>query len=282
MANKLMAFYGLKFNPFHSDVPIEALLLTKRVESFIWRVENLVMDGGIAMMTGDPGFGKSATLRLLDARLSEMRDITVATLVRPQSGLADFYRELGSCFGVELRVSNRWGGYQALRDKWRRHIDKTLMRPVLLVDEAQEMLPVVLSELRLLAADRFDARKILTVVLAGDSRLEQKLKHPDLIPLASRIRTKLHMEARDPRELTEILDHVVESAGNKQLLTGSLKETLVEHAMGSPRVMMHMAEEVLAQGAIEEKSRLDETLFFSVMERQLPQGKRAPRRRTGA
>src|SRR5512135_636655 len=77
--------------------------------------------------------------------------------------------------GVELRVNNRFGGFKALREKWHTHISATLCRPVLLVDEAQEMLPSVLSELRLLASFRFDSQVLLTTILAGDMRLLEKL-----------------------------------------------------------------------------------------------------------
>jgi general secretion pathway protein A len=92
---KLLALYGLKWNPFAPDVPTEALQVTPRIESFCWRVEQLAGEGGFALITGAPGVGKSATLRLLAERLASMRDVQVGVLSRPQAALADFYRELG-------------------------------------------------------------------------------------------------------------------------------------------------------------------------------------------
>ena len=83
-------------------------------------------------------------------RLSAQRDVKVGVISRPQAGLADFYREMGELFGVVLHPHNRWGGAKVLRERWQTHIDAAFSRPVLIVDEAQEMLPAVLSELRLL------------------------------------------------------------------------------------------------------------------------------------
>jgi hypothetical protein len=114
-------------------------------------LENKVREGGFALITGDPGTGKSVVLPLLAERLARVRDLTVGALTHPQSHVADFYRELGDLFAVALNPHNRWNGFKTLRERWRAHLDSTLLRPVLLIDEAQEMPPVVLSELRLLA-----------------------------------------------------------------------------------------------------------------------------------
>ena len=63
----------------------------------------------------------------------------LATISHPQSNLADFYRELGDMFAVPLRPHNRWGGFKALRERWLAHLQSCRRRPVLLIDEAQEM-----------------------------------------------------------------------------------------------------------------------------------------------
>ena len=116
MTKKLLQLYGLKWNPFAPDVPVDAVHVTPRLESFAWRVEHLARDGGFAAILGEPGTGKSILLRLLAARLTALRDVVVGVLTRPQAGLADFYREVGHLFGVPLSPHNRWAGAKALRD----------------------------------------------------------------------------------------------------------------------------------------------------------------------
>jgi type II secretory pathway predicted ATPase ExeA len=266
---KHLALYGLSYNPFSPDVPAEGLFRSPRIESFAWRVEHLILDGGMALITGDPGLGKSVALRILNERFKDLKDVTVAYIDRPQSNISDFYREVGDCFGLSFRPGNRWGGYKALREKWRRHIETTLFRPILLVDEAQEMPSQVLSELRLLAAENFDSRRLLTIVLAGDERLRSRLKSADLAPVDSRMRSRLHLEPHSNDELMTMLVHAVEFAGNKNLITQGLRQTLVEHAAGNPRVMMHIADELLSRAVAEERPQIDEKLFFDLVgERQ--------------
>jgi type II secretory pathway predicted ATPase ExeA len=265
MNKKLLALYGLKWNPFTPELPTEALHVVPKVESFCWRVEQgLIREGGFAMITGDPGTGKSVVLRLLAERLGQLRDLSVGVISHPSSNLSDFYREMGDLFAVELRPSNRWGGFKALRERWLAHLDGTLMRPVLLVDEAQEMHPGVLSELRLLSSAQFDSRNLLSVVLAGDGRLNTKLRRDELLPLGSRIRTRLTMEYAGREELATCLNHLLATAGNAGLMTQELKTVLCDHAVGNYRVLTGMAAELLATAAQRELTLLDEKLFLEV------------------
>jgi len=81
--------------------------------------------------------------------------------------------------------------------------------PSVPIDEAQEMAAEVLRELRLLASADFDATSLLTVVLAGNGRLVDRLRQEDLIPLGTRIRTRLNTQTASREELSELLSHAL-------------------------------------------------------------------------
>jgi type II secretory pathway predicted ATPase ExeA len=264
MTRKLLSVFGLKWNPFLPDVPTEAIWTPPRIEHFVDRLEHQVSDGGFALITGDPGTGKSVTLRLLAERIGRLPDVVVGVLTRPQSGVSDFYRELGQLFGVSLAPSNRWGAFRALRERWQAHIDSSLLRPVLLIDEAQEIMAAVFCELRILASTNFDSRNLLTVVLAGDGRLVDKLHTDDLLPLGSRVRSRLALSTATPQELLDFLRHALAKAGNARLMTPELMQMLADHGAGNPRVLCGMAADLLAAGAERELRQLDEKLYFEI------------------
>jgi type II secretory pathway predicted ATPase ExeA len=141
---------------------------------------------------------------------------------------------------------------------------------VLLVDEAQEMDPEVLSELRILSSADFDSTSLLTVILSGDGRLLELLRHEDLIPLGTRIRTRLNTEPASREELFELLSHALAKAGNASLMTTELMDTLVDHAAGNYRVLMTMGAELLAHGMAREVEQLDEKLYLEVYQPARP------------
>ena len=195
-----------------------------------------------------------------------MRDVLVGVLQRPQSKTADFYRELGDIFAVKLSPANRYGGFKVLRERWRTHLASSRIKPVLLIDEAQEMAADVLRELRLLSSADFDATSLLTVVLAGDGRLLERLRQEDLIPLGTRIRTRLNTASASREELLELLSHALAKAGNAMLMTAELKDVLVDHAAGNYRLLMTMSGELLAHGMVQEVTQLDEKCFLEVFQ----------------
>ena len=265
MNQKRLALYGLKWNPFTPELPTEAIYAPPRIENFCWRIEHAqIREGGFAMIHGDPGTGKSVALRLLADRLARLPDVTVGAINHPQSSLVDFYRELGDIFAVPLKPHNRWGGFKSLRELWFAHLETTRRRPVLLVDEAQEMAPATLSELRLLSSARFDSQALLCVVLAGDARLIEKLRREELIPLGSRIRTRLATEQASRDELQACLAHLLAGAGNASLMTSALQQTLCDHAAGNYRILTTLAAELLAAAVQRNLPQLDEKLYLEV------------------
>jgi type II secretory pathway predicted ATPase ExeA len=135
---------------------------------------------------------------------------------------------------------------------------------VLIIDEAQETLTTVLCELRILASKELDSKQLLCVVFAGDARLPERLRSQELLPLGSRIRRRLTLDYASRDELLACLDHLLAAAGNPSLMTSELRVTLADHAAGNYRVLMNLADELLALAADRELARLDEKLFLEV------------------
>lgn len=261
----LRALYGLKYNPFLPALPPEALFALPGVDAFCQRVQAMAAQGGFALVTGDPGHGKSKTLQLIAHRLEQVPDLTVRVFERPQSGLGDFYRELGELFNAPMSPANRYGGFKALRTRWKTHCQSTLLRPVLLIDEAQLSATACLTELRLLQSDHFDSQSLLFTILCGDGQLPQRFREADLLPLGSRIGPRLLLTPQPPELLQQYLSFALQQAGCPHLMTEELIRTLASHAANNLRVLNNMAAELLSAAAQRNLPRIDETLFFELL-----------------
>lgn len=116
--------------------------------------------------------------------------------------------------------------------------------------------------------------------MAGDARLVEKLRREELIPLGSRIRTRLATEFASRDELLACLDHLLAGAGNASLMTPQLRHTLCDHAAGNYRILTTLAAELLAAAAQRELPVLDEKLYLEVFaqpDRPAQRGKAAGR-----
>lgn len=260
----IRALYGLKYNPFLPALPPEALFELPDVDRFAKRVESMASQGGFALITGEPGQGKSKTLELVAHRLQQIPDLTVGVMQRPQSRLGDFYRELSELFNVALSPANRYGGFKALRERWKAHCQSTLLRPVLLIDEAQQVSTDCLTELRLLQSDHFDSQSLLFTILCGDRRLPERFRSVELLPLGSRIGPRLLLLPLSPEQLQDYLNFALQQAGHAQLMSPELIRTLAAHAANNLRVLCHMAAELLGAAVQRNLPRIDESLFFEL------------------
>jgi type II secretory pathway predicted ATPase ExeA len=260
----IKSLYGLKYNPFLPGIPKQALYALPGSHPFELRVRSMARQGGFALITGEPGVGKSKTLQKMAYSLEEIPDLTVGVMQRPQSRLGDFYRELGELFNVPLSPANRYGGFKALRERWIHHCQTTLFKPVLLIDEAQHVSDECLTELRILQSHQFDSKSLLFTILCGDNRLPERFRSAELLPLGSRIGPRLVLESLTPDQLQDYLHFALDQAGNSGLMSEELIKTLAGHAANNLRVLNQMAAELLDAAAIKELPRIDESLFFQL------------------
>jgi hypothetical protein len=96
------------------------------------------------------------------------------------------------------------------------------------------------------------------------------LRQEDLVPLGTRVRTRLTTEAASREELLELLSHALSKAGNAALMTAELKDTLVDHSAGNYRLLMTLCGELLAHGMANDIKQLDEKAYLDVFQPRQP------------
>ena len=171
----IRSLYGLKYNPFLPDLPPEALYDIPGTASFALRVRSMAEHGGFALITGEPGLGKSKTLQKIAHQLEQIPDLTVGVMQRPpkQAGRL-FTGRWGSCSMSTCPPPTAMAASKPCETVGKRHCQSTLLKPVLLIDESQQVSTECLTELRILQSDRFDSKSLLFTILCGDNRLPDR------------------------------------------------------------------------------------------------------------
>ena len=192
--------------------------------------------GGIVLLTGEVGTGKTTICRCALERVPEGCEI--AFVYNPKLSIL----ELLSTVCDELHIPYPAGArsVKAFMDR----INKRLLqshregrKTVLIIDEAQNLEVDVLEQLRLLTNLETSERKLLQIILVGQPELLERLERPELRQFAQRIVARYHLSQLDADELADYVQHRLAVAGvRRKLFPNKVMERLYRLSAGIPRV----------------------------------------------
>lgn len=186
------AFFGLTEAPFSIVPSARFLYLSDRHrEALNHLLAGLADGGGFGLLTGEVGTGKTTVLRALLSKLGD--DTQVAVVLNPALSAHELLESICDELGLPASPED---SYKILTDRLYDHLkanDSAGKHTLLLIDEAQHLLPDVLEQLRLLTNLETDQRKLLKVVLVGQPELQQLLQQSGLRQLAQRITSRYHL-----------------------------------------------------------------------------------------
>ena len=199
-------FFGITESPFSIVPSARFLYLSERHrEALTHMLSSLNGGGGFGLLTGEVGTGKTTVLRALVSRLPQ--ETQVAVIMNPSLStrelLASLCDELSIEYTEQATIKTLTDGiYQHLLANHREG-----RQTLLLIDEAQHLLPEVLEQLRLLTNLETDSVKLLKVVLVGQPELQQLLQQDRLRQLAQRITSRYHLLPLTEDEVREYIHY---------------------------------------------------------------------------
>src|SRR5690349_17490107 len=200
--------------------------------------------GGFVQLTGEVGTGKTTVVRALLAQ--KLDHVDVAVILNPRQNEQEFVASICD----ELHVTYpKEATLKALVDALNAHLlaaHADGRRTVVLIDEAQNLQPEVLEQVRLLTNLETDKEKLLRIMLVGQPELAGLLGRPDLRQLAQRITARYHLTPLEPHEAAEYIGHRLRVAGGSgELFSAAAIAAVHAQARGVPRLINLLCDRAL-------------------------------------
>jgi general secretion pathway protein A len=250
-----LSFYGLAEKPFSITPDPRYLFLGGRhAEALAHLVYGISEAGGFVQLTGEVGTGKTTIIRSLLAKQPDNAEI--ALILNPRMNAPEFMLTLCEELGI-LLPDDAVGSVKELVDILNRYLLRAHAqgkRVVLIVDEAQNLSPEVLEQVRLLTNLETETQKLLQIILIGQPELRDMLARNDLRQLAQRITGRYHLDPLSREESAAYIKHRLRIAGaTTEIFTGGALAEIYRTSGGVPRLLNVIGDRALLGGYSEDR-----------------------------
>jgi general secretion pathway protein A len=261
-----LELFGLRELPFRLSPDPQFVYLSKHharaktyMESTVWFTD------GFVVITGEIGSGKTT---LIETFLRELdKDVVVAQINQTQLSPIAFLQTLLAQFGFtpfKMKKAELIATISTFLIEQYAAGRKVL----LVVDEAQNLSNRVLEEIRLLSGVETTKDKTLRIILAGQPELNDKLRSPELVQLAQRIRLRFHLTALSRQDLSAYVRHRLEVAGSggREIFTEDALSLVYRYSGGVPRLVNTLCDTAMMSAFALEQNVVDQAIVESAVE----------------
>jgi general secretion pathway protein A len=252
-----LQYYGLREPPFDlTPNPRFLFFSAKHREAYNHMLYGIREHKGFVQLTGEVGAGKTTLCR---AMLKELGDeFATALILNPVLDPAELVRAIATEFGFSTKAMSHLEVLSALNQL----LVDLLIRgkdAVLVIDEAQDLTNELLEQIRLLSNLETDSRKLLQIVLMGQSELRDRLNDHRLRQLRQRITVRFHLRPLNRGELLPYMLHRLKVAGSNgapNFTVGALWR-IFRYTEGIPRLVNAVCDKCLLAGYVHKRKTVD-------------------------
>jgi general secretion pathway protein A len=240
------AFFNLTDAPFNITPNPRYLLMTQHHrEAYNALIYGIQQRKGFIQLTGEVGSGKTTLCRAVLDYLG--KSVDTALILNPSLTETQLLRAILHDFGIEAKGRDRLAYIEKLNEFLLQRTSEG-MNVALLIDEAQNLSPQVMEQVRLLSNLETDSHKLIQIVLAGQPELDQRLSSPELRQLRQRITVRYHLPALTESEVSAYIFHRLKTAGAKESgvqFADKAIDAIFKYSRGIPRMINAVCDSAL-------------------------------------
>jgi len=255
----LQQFFGFTRLPFTKDIPPQQLFQAEGQNELCARLDYLLKDRGLGLVTGETGSGKSTSVRRFTASLDPNRYFVIY-LANPFLGLSGIYRDLLTALGHEP-VFGKPKAVARIRSAFHELLHTKHRLPLIILDEAHLFPVTVFEPLRLLFSTDMDSQSLGILLLVGQPELRRILRLTTHEAFYQRISTHYHLPPLDLAQTIAYVRHHVQLAEYKAgtLFTDDALARIYENTKGVPRLINRLCITALLVAASEKHQMVEES-----------------------
>jgi general secretion pathway protein A len=254
MNNNYRAFFGFTKEPFTNELGIDDILKTEQLIGVKNRFDYALRIGGVALLTGEIGSGKSTALRYATEQLHPSAYKSFYVTATTGSPL-ELYRQISAEMGIAQSSNSKVLMIRLIKNEVEELVCSKKVNVVLTIDEASLLRLEVFVELHTIAQFDKDSKPYLPIILAGQANLIDKLSYRTSAPLASRVIAKSHLQGLNREGMQQYLIHHLKVAGLKNNLFDDTAVSAIHQGSGG---LLRKANH-LARGALIAAAKLKTT-----------------------
>jgi type II secretory pathway predicted ATPase ExeA len=210
------AYFGFKTEPFSSEIASKNLLKLPSMVSVKERFD-YVMNGGVFIITGEVGSGKSTSLRWSQGQFHPSQFLFL-NITATGGSLIEFYKQLCWELDIDAKTGSRVSILKSFKSTIREISSTKKQKIIIIIDEAHLLRIDIFAELHTITQFDNDSKNLFSLVLAGQPNLLEKLTYRSSAPIASRIIARTHLSHLNQEQLAVYLEHHLSVAGVKKQL----------------------------------------------------------------
>lgn len=262
-------YYGFADKPFNLTPDSKFFFASAKHEEALSCLLLAISErNGFVVITGEIGSGKTTVCRTLLNKLDPTTK--VALVLNTHLGKKELLTTILEDLGIEYRSTSKTHLLSALNKYLIKQASNDI-NVVLIIDEAQNLTPSVIEEVRMLSNLETEREKLIQIVLMGQPELKKKLMLPRLEQFRQRVVFHYHLDSLARQEVSEYIKHRLKKAGNEfaNIFTDDAIEEIYKHSRGVPRLINLICHNALISGLVHEARQIDKALVQEAMKESL-------------